>query len=715
MGPGLSVEPHSPAFRAHSTPEGNAALLYVRVLVLSYLGLVRSLDVPATKTMMFECLTLGDARRLRVCERQNLLLVEFNTVSCSSRSIMEPGAWTRQGYWAPSMYHTVAGQYTLLEKQLVSDFSPGRHCPSLHVLQDSTNWHDAQLPAGWGLQKQEGHLFSGRGWGKRTASSPKAPRHHSPPYDGYSPVCRRDVNWGASHTAKSDPKALVPRGPVVSCRWNQGASAKNRRELPVRAPPSYEAHMLLRLGAQQGPRKENWPRPPPYLAPPSYEASHHTVQPQQRPGKSDSAGKLIHTGAPKKSWEREGGCESDPLTHMPGRKAGRWQTKMPGSWSYLSGARTWGGPRMQLEKAKSPSHLGSGWAISPQHRSHTLPRVNKRNQVMSMPCHHSQHTLPVGWGFSHAAGWRGPKGEGSRAKEKHCQDFFPRWKEPSPSRKLAGSQPALSKSMPRRQGGLFVIDATCVMIQAQYIPPPRMEQVCYLAQEGAGTIKNTTSPGSPGPTLMEERAARILGLPLHELGVTEAAGGIEAPRISRPHVMESGAVCGDSSGREQVKRTPSASCSPRKPSVPPTPNRSQEGPAEQEPACLEAKGTTAASPCPGSRGLLQSKEEPVPSAQSQSYIWDLKEAMSRIRRHTAPDSDTDEELEKESQSACGQPLWGERLNQEVLMRSSSSSSSLESSSSNATVVPGNATLAWRPRAETPRATASREWSGPAQE
>ncbi|KAK9407110.1 dendrin [Crotalus adamanteus] len=671
--------------------------------------LVPLLDVPATK-MMFECLKQGDASRLQVCERQNLLLVEYNTVSCSSRSIMEPGAWTRQGYWVPSMYHSMAGQYTLLEKQVMSDFSPCHHCPSFHVLQDSTNWHDAQFPAGYSPLKQEGHWFSRKGWGKRTASSPKALWHHSPSYDGYNPVYQRDMNWGASHTDKGDPKAPAPGGSLVSCRWNQGASAKNRRELPARAPPSYEAHMLLRLRAQQGPRKENWPCPPPYLAPPSYEASHHRVQPQKQAGKSDSAEKLIQTGAAKKYREREAGCESEPLLHTPGRKAGKWQTKMPGSWSYLSGARTWGGPRMQQEKTKSPSHLGSDWDISPQHRSYTLPRVNKRHQVMPVPCHPSQHSLPAGWGFSHAAGWCRSKRSGSRAKEKHCQEFFPRWKEPSPSRKLAGSQPALSKSIPRRHGGLFVIDATCVVIQAHYIPSPQMEQVCYLAHGEADAIKPHTSPGSPGPNLMEERAARILGLPLHELGVTEAGQGINTSKIPK---LENGAIPGDSSRREEVKRVPSAPDSPRKTSGPPTPNHSQVRPAEQEPTYLEGKGT-AASPCPRSHSLPRRKEKPGISAQNQSYICDLKEAMLRIRRHTAPDSDTDEELEKECQPACERPSWGERLNQEVFM-CRSSSSSLDSSSSNATVVPGNATTAWRPRLETPRATASREGSGPAKE
>lgn len=80
-------------------------------------GLQRLLDVPATRTM-FECpgLSPGDARQLRVCRRTNLLLVEFNAVSCSSRSTMEAGSWTGQGYSAPWMYHSMAGQYTWVQK-----------------------------------------------------------------------------------------------------------------------------------------------------------------------------------------------------------------------------------------------------------------------------------------------------------------------------------------------------------------------------------------------------------------------------------------------------------------------------------------------------------------------------------------------------------------------------------------------------------------------
>ncbi|XP_061477697.1 dendrin [Rhineura floridana] len=639
------------------------------------------LDVPATRTM-FECpgLSPRDARRLLVCERTNLLLVEFNTVSCSSRGAMDAAPWTGQGDSAPWMYHSVAGQYTLLEKQLVSDFSPCRHRPGPRVLQDSTNWHDAQLlPPYWGPLRQEGHWFSGKEPSKAT-SSPKAQRQPSPPYDGLPFIRRRDVNWASSHTAKG----LAGNSPA-GCRWNQGAPAKNKGGLPARAPPSYEAHMLLRLRAGQAPRKENWPCPPPYIAPPSYEAPHHTVQPQQRAGKEASAGRPIQAEAPKKYRERRGPCESGPLTPGPGRKAGQSQAKMPGSWSYLSGARTWGGgSRMQLERAEPFRSSVPGWDMSTQHRSHTLPRANKKSQGVPEPCrplpnNPLQHTLPAGWGFGHAAGRPRVTGDSSKAR-----GIFPKWKEPG------GGQAALpNKSMPRRHGGLFVIDATRVVIQAHYILPPQTEHVHYLGQEGTDIIKAPVPPCSPPSVSMEERAARILGLSLNELRFTEARGESWGPGSPVQGIGESCpadmAPLGDFCGTGWPGGAHSAGASPRKPLPAPIPNSFGVGPTAQGMECPQERGTAA--PCQEGSCLPKGKKEerPVFSAQSRSYVWDLKEAMLRIRRHTAPDSDTDEELE-ECQPASGQLTWKGRLNDGAL---SYSSSSLDSSSSNATVVPGN--------------------------
>ncbi|KAH0629165.1 hypothetical protein JD844_011028 [Phrynosoma platyrhinos] len=681
--------------------------------------------------MIFECLNPGDFRCLWVFERTNLLLVEFNTVSCSSQSTMKAGGtWTGQGYSAPWMHHNVAGQYTLLEKQLASDLSPYRRRPVPRVLQDSTNWHDAHLPPRWSLLKQEGQWFSGKDL-SRVTSSPKAqrqpplplPPHCSPTYDGLRPVRRRDGSWGAvSHLGRDVPTDFLTGGSFAvapSCRWYpRGASAKSRDDPPVRAPPSYEAHMLLRLRAGQGPRKENWPHPPPYVAPPSYEAPHRTVQPHQpppmcqRPCKEALAGKQLQTMGPKKCGDRVAGtCETGgPLSHGPGRKAGRRQAKMPGSWSYLSGASTWGGPRRQPERIESTYSLVPSWDMSPQDRSYTLPRISKRNKGLPMPCP-PQHTLPVGWGFSHAVGW--PPGAvgngGSRTGDRHIKDLMPKWKEPSHTREAKGSQGSLSKLTPRRRGGLFVIDATCVVIQAHYIPPPRTEHVRYLGQEGLDKVNAALSPGSPAPVSMEERAARILGLSVSELGFMEPGKGkIVRPgspwqTVSESSVAEAAvvAMAEDNYGTGQPRRAPSALASPRKALPSPTPNSFQAKPAQQELPCPEDTGTSTV-PCQESgSGLPQREEEPGPnfSPQSRSYALDLKEAMSRIRRHTAPDSDTDEELEKECEPVCGRPAeWKGGLNEATF---SYSSSSLDSSSSNATVVPRNSTSTLRIRSEEP--------------
>ncbi|XP_066468931.1 dendrin [Tiliqua scincoides] len=632
---------------------------------------------------MFECpgLSPGDARRLHVCERTNLLLVEFNAISCSSRSTMEAGPWTGQGYSAPWMYHSVAGQYTLLEKQLVSDFScPCRRRPGPRVLQDSTNWHDAPLPARWGPLRQEGHWFPGKEL-SRTAPSPKAQRQCSPTYDGLRPVRRRELSWGASPTAKEGFGDLAGRAAAASCRWNQAAPGKSKADLLARAPPSYEDHMLLRLRAGEGPRKENWARPPPYVAPPAYEAPHRTVQPQQRACRREV--RQSPAPAPQQCRERAGGSQAGP-----GRKAGPRHAKLPGGWGCLSGATTWAGARTPPESAEWLWRALPARDRSPQRQSHTLPRVSKRSKGapaprQALPDGAPQHALPAGWGFSHAAGRPGALGHGG----KHSRgDPLPRCKGPSPARERA---PAATPQRPA--GGLFVIDATCVVIQAHYIPAPRTQRVRYLGQERAAEkAKAATAPCSPARVSMEERAARILGLPLGDLGFVQRAGKAPVPEIPGHRLGEGCsagvAVPAGAHGVGQPGGLPSPRHSPRKPPLAPTPTSFQVGPTELG-GCPDGRG--APIPCQGCPA--QSEEEPLVSVPGRSYVWDLKEAMSRIRRHTAPDSDTDEELE-------GEPAWGQtkawrgHLNEGTLpYSSSSSSSSLESSGSNTTVVPGNAT------------------------
>ncbi|XP_078240497.1 dendrin isoform X2 [Pogona vitticeps] len=649
------------------------------------------------KLSVQDCDTGCDKAGLQHHRRKDL--VQFN-----SRSTMEAGLWTGQGYSAPWMYHGAAGHYTLLEKQLDSDVSPCRYRPASRVLQDSTNWLDAQqLPPHWSLLKQEDHWFSGKELSGEVPS-PKAQRQlqqHSPTYRGFP--CWRDRSWGGRPASKDHSAA--------NSKWYPGVPlAHSKSDLPARAPPSYEAHMLLRLRVGQGPRKENWPHPPPYVAPPSYEAPHLTVRPPQQqqlppPQRyahkdASSAGKQVLREAPRKAQARAVGVRG-PLMHGPGGKARQSPAEIPGSWSYLSGAGTWSGPKMHPARAgqgESSDGLLASWDMSPQHRSHTLPRRSKPTKGVPVP-HPPEHILPAGWGFSHtAAGPQAVAGKGSRVGGKQRKDLLPQWKEPGPGKESAGSQGALWKLTPRKRGGLFVIDATCVVIQAHYIPPPRMEHVRYLGlEERPDKVKVASSPrGSPGPVSMEERAARILGLSMSELGLSEAGAGktpgIPGPKVGESHVA-SATVSQEAYGTGQPGGQNSALASPRKPLLAaPALSSFQVGPKEQEVPSPDDRGTTV--PCQENGcGLLQGEGEPTLSTEKTSYALDLKEAMLRIRRHTAPDSDTDdddeeEELEKDSRPPGGQPVWRGRLNDGAL---SYSSSSLDSSSSNATVVPRNAT------------------------
>ncbi|KAJ7317823.1 hypothetical protein JRQ81_003985 [Phrynocephalus forsythii] len=615
---------------------------------------------------------------------------------------MEAGLWTGQGYSAPWMYHGVVGPYTLLEKQLDSEFSPCRLRPASRVLQDSTNWLDAQRPPSrWGLPQQEECWFSGKEL-SREAFPPQAQRQRqqpSPTYRGFP--CWRDRGWWGIHRASKDNSA-------ANSKWYLGAPlAHHKSDLPARAPPSYEAHMLLRLRVGQGPRKENWPHPPPYVAPPSYEAPHLTVRPPQQPQRlppqpharkeASSAVPQVLREPPRKGQPRAAGVH-EPSTRGPRGKAGRGPTEIPGSWSYLSGAGTWSDPKMHPKRAgeEEPSYglLGS-WDMSPQHRSHTLPRRSKPTQGVPVP-HSPEHTLPVGWGFSHtAARPQAPAGKGGRGGGKQRKVLLPQWKEPGLGKQPGGSQGALWNMTPRRRGGLFVIDATCVVIQAHYIPPPRMEHVRYLGLEDRpDQVTVATSPhSSPGRLSMEERAARILGLSLSELGLSEVGAG-STPGVPGLKVGEGQAanapVSEEAYGTGQPGGHHSALASPRRP-LPASPalHSLRVGPAKQEGPSSDERG--AATPCQenGCR-LLQGKGEALPSTKRTSYGLDLKEAMLRIRRHTAPDSDTDgedeeeeEELDKERQPLGEPPEWRGRLNEEAL---SYSSSSIDSSSSNATVV-----------------------------
>ncbi|XP_048346641.1 dendrin isoform X2 [Sphaerodactylus townsendi] len=558
---------------------------------------------------------------------------------------MEAGLWSGKGCSAPWMYHRIAGQYTLFQKQLVSDFAPDPRRPSPRVLQDSTNWHDAQPPPPpWGALRQENPRLPGKEW-KRAAAGPKPHDPRSPTRDGF---CRRELAWGAAaHSPKVSTKG---RGAPGCSPGPLGAGGKIRGDWPARSPPSYEAHMRLR--AVQGPRKENCPRrPPPYVAPPSYEAAHRTVRPQTRacrtgerppaPAEAPSSSRLARA------------CQGRPRTPSSGWKNGHCQAAAPpGPWSYLAGARTWAGRRRRPERAEA----SPGWPGSPAPRGHTLPRVTRRlpaSCCLVLDASAPQAARPSGGRSNRAAAaWPGPE-----------------WK------RASSREPGGTRATPRRgAGGVMVIDATCVVIQTHYIPPARPERVRYVGREEGPKEQSPPAPAAASPGSLAERASRILGLPWSELSFPEQGGQLSVPASPRREAA--------GGGPEEAPAQPERALSPpqgslRLPFPQPTPKSGLEEPPDTGLPRLEEGRVAHAGP--------SAPRADVP--QNGSYVLDLRKAMSRIRRHTAPDSDTDEELEKARRPAGGHFSWKGRLNEAAL---SYSSSSLESIESNATVVSGNA-------------------------
>lgn len=87
------------------------------------------------------------------------------------------------------------------------------------------------------------------------------------------PVFSRPERFGQVGRAPR-PSALTQGDPGVAWAGPWGG----RRP----GPPSYEAHLLLRGAAGTAPRRR-WDRPPPYVAPPSYEGPHRTLGTKRGP------------------------------------------------------------------------------------------------------------------------------------------------------------------------------------------------------------------------------------------------------------------------------------------------------------------------------------------------------------------------------------------------------------------------------------------------
>ncbi|XP_043362379.1 dendrin isoform X2 [Dermochelys coriacea] len=622
---------------------------------------------------------------------------------------MDPGHWPARGSSTPWIYRSISGEYACLEKRFAAELWPARH-PGPRVHQDPTWSKTIPLPQ----PPSSSNPLLGKGaQGDWDIPNERKPRGGS---EG-----RRSLGWAAP---------LERRG------QGAGASILGRRRLAgstggasPAGPPSYETHMLRRLRAGQGSRKPNEPRPPPYVSPPAYDAPHRTL-PTKRPRAAPKPPAAKRgRAAPHGKGPAGGSPEPTPCSGRPRPRLARLPQEVLGGWSYHAGSGSLGRRAGSglfcpgLEGAVQPTARGGSAdslfcpLSSPDGGSHTLPWASgeagrahgSRGWDAAGPSSApGWQRLPSGWGFGYAPSSTGSARSGQR--EGWEQRGRPERRAP-PSPRPAGKAPGQSPTAEGRSchGGIFVIDATCVVIRAEYIPPPGRKQVQLLgsppprdpaspcqrllldSQSHLGTSERAA--GSPSPSSSDgslgERAARILGLPMAELGLMEPQGACAQRETPGCWGQQAGAALPGSPeplvGVPRVHGLPSLAASPKElpgvpcgrenpgygtnPSMEPGPVWGREAPEDGasrgEPQAL----------CPRARPCTK---RPALCAR------DLREAVSRIRRHTAPDSDTDEEPEG---LAPRSPMaWRGHPHHDALAYSSSS---LESSGSDATVVPAD--------------------------
>ncbi|XP_074785524.1 dendrin [Athene noctua] len=258
---------------------------------------------------------------------------------------------------------------------------------------------------------------------------------------------------------------------------------------------------------------------------------------------------------------------------------------------------------MQRVQAAPPRRGGPPPYISPPaydapHR--TLQLRPPRGPRSPPPAPRARGAVPGGW--SHTlpraateAGHRRPRGPqpalGGPGTPRHSQTL---------PRAAAGRERGPGRGRGRRgPGGHVLIDATRVVVRAQYVPPPQRQQVRYTG-------------GSPGPT----------------------------PTPGSPP--------------EAAAAPPTTATPPAAPSPPREPPRDPPG------------SPRVPWRSPGGSGGARGRPPPRRPAL---YAQALREAVSRIRRHTAPDSDS------EAEGGPGGARWRHCRDARAY---SSSSSSLES-------------------------------------
>ncbi|XP_077726336.1 dendrin isoform X2 [Canis aureus] len=558
---------------------------------------------------------------------------------------------------------------------------PPRRPWASRVLQEATNWR-AGPPAEARAREQEKRKAASQ---EREAKETERKRRkaggarRSPPgRPRPEPRSGPRVAQPVGPPAPSRPERLGPAGrpprPSAQPQSDPGAAWAGPWGGRRPGPPSYEAHLLLR-GAAGTALRRRWDRPPPYVAPPSYEGPHRTLGSKRGPEPPQAPAPAASAPTPART---EGGCAKkrlDPRIYRDvlgawGLRQGRGLlggspgcgTAAPRPEAGKGAAERSLGPaaaglsagsdgRPQARAAGSPSAQTAPAGSAPAARSpprpapRARPRLKgseegKENREQSwlpkcwvpsrkrQPPRQSQ-TLPRPWapggtGWSESPGLRAGAGPSEGGKGTRRAHTLPR-----------------SARGPARGEGVFVIDATCVVIRSQYVPTPRTQHVQLLP---AGVPRAAgDAPSPPGPSQEEGEGAAALpspcrkllpsSRPSHQLG---GGRGFEAE----------GGKPADSSLEERASRIlglPVGEVNLRDaPAQPGSPERSALGPAASGGAApAEGPEGVAAAPRRAGRGWART---PGP------YAGALREAVSRIRRHTAPDSDSDEAAELSVQS-----------------------------------------------------------------
>ncbi|XP_031214714.1 dendrin [Mastomys coucha] len=430
-------------------------------------------------------------------------------------------------------------------------------------------------------------------------------------------------------------------------------------------PPSYEAHLLLRGAAGTAPRRR-WDRPPPYVAPPSYEGPHRTLGTKRGPELSRAPtssapipattrteggrtkkrldpriyrdvlgawglrqGRGLLGGAPgcaaararpescKGAVEKSSGLAAAGLNSAGDGHSQAKPTGSPGTEAALSGSTPSSPPR---PVPRSRQHLRGSRKGKEGSEQRWLPTCWLASPKKP-PVRHSQ-TLPRPWAPG-GTGWKESLGQ----REGTERETLEVWK----VTRRAHTLPRCSRG-PAGREGIFVIDATCVVITSQYVPTPRAQQG-QLEPSGESCIVSD-SLKQPKPCQEEEGAAANPSVCQKRLLSSRV---LNQPSEGREYEAE-GRQRGDSSLEERSSSglgfPVGGEVNPRDaPTQPGSPEHPTLGPAA--PGCSGGvKGSEAA-------GVPRRAGGGWPRTPGP-YAGALREAVSRIRRHTAPDSDSDE-------------------------------------------------------------------------